>query len=102
MTCWPGHNSASACTRALAWSRVCPASTECRLPSPRNLKMQKGGRIQAPNGDDLPGGTAERLSHQFGMLGTGYATYQSGVHFVAGSSAGFDASWRNVTVNIAQ
>src|SRR6267143_844464 len=44
MTYSPGHNSPSSCTRALASSRVCTASTRCTLLSLRNLKMQKGRR----------------------------------------------------------
>src|SRR6266404_631591 len=46
----PGHTWPSSLTRDFAWSRVGNASTKCGLPSPCNLKMQKGKRIQTPNG----------------------------------------------------
>src|SRR5216684_139335 len=73
MTYWPGHNFASALIRRLADSRVRAASTKRSSPSastsPSTLRMQKGRRIQTPNGGLLPGGTVKRLSHQFGVLG---------------------------------
>src|SRR6266404_127817 len=90
----PGHNRAISPTLTLAYSRVCASSTNSWLPSPRNLKMRKGRGIQTPDGDDLLGGTVERLSHQFSALGTGYATYQGvqrgfrGVGFTRGESSG--------------
>src|SRR6266849_1779889 len=65
----PGHNRASSLTLTLAYSRVCASSTKCRLPSPRTLKTRNGRGIQTPDGDDLLGGTVERLSHRFGVLG---------------------------------
>src|SRR5713226_261737 len=66
----PGHNRASSLALSLASSKVCASSTKCRLPSPSTLKMQKGKGIQTPDGDDLLGGTVERLSHQLSALGT--------------------------------
>src|SRR5258708_28107193 len=52
MTYSPGRYSESACTRALAASRVCAAFTKCSSPasstSPRVLRMQKGRRIHTP------------------------------------------------------
>src|SRR5438477_1544270 len=50
MTYSPGHDFASAVTRTFAASRVCAVSTKRGLPSPRNLRMQKGRPNQTPNG----------------------------------------------------
>src|SRR6266446_5260717 len=50
MTYSPGDDSASAVTRFFAASRVCAASTKRGLPSPRNLRMQKGRANQTPSG----------------------------------------------------
>src|SRR5213083_1356740 len=69
MTYSPGHDSASAVTRFFAASRVCVASTKRGLPSPRNLRMQKGRPNQTPR--TIYKGAVGRLSHEFGVLGTG-------------------------------
>jgi len=55
MTYSPGHDAASAVTRAFAASRVSAASTKRRLPSPRNLRMQKGRPNQTPSGQSYRG-----------------------------------------------
>src|SRR5258708_1180930 len=46
----PGQSSPISLIRVFASSKVANASTKCRLPSPCNLKTQKGRRIQTPNG----------------------------------------------------
>src|SRR5207249_3203802 len=66
MTYSPGHDSASAVTRFFAASSVCEASTKRGLPSPRNLRMQKGRPNQTPR--TIYKGAVGRLSHQFGVL----------------------------------
>jgi len=73
MTYSPGHDAASAVTRAFAASRVSAASTKRRLPSPRNLRMQKGRPNQTPSGQSYRGQRGG-LSHESGVLGAGYAT----------------------------
>src|SRR2546429_6197282 len=67
MTYSPGHDSASAVTRTFAASRVCAASTIRGLPSPCNLRMQKGRPNQTPSGGTILQGAVRPLSHQFGV-----------------------------------
>src|SRR5437016_604899 len=74
MTYSPGHDFAIAVTRFFAASRVCAASTKRGLPSPRNLRMQKGRANQTPSGGQFLQGAVARLSHESGVLGAGYAT----------------------------
>src|SRR5437660_12629267 len=65
----PGHNSASFCTRPFASSRLCTSSTKCRVPSVRNLKIEKSRRIQLHT-MGTTGETVKQLSHQFDLLGS--------------------------------
>src|SRR5438477_6025815 len=78
MTYSPGDDSAIAVTRPFAASRACAASTKQGLPSPRNLRMQKGRPNQTPSGQSYRGAVGP-LSHE-SVLETG-VTQKPHFHF---------------------
>src|SRR5437879_11891883 len=81
MTYSPGHDFACALTRAFAASRVSAASTKRGLPSPRNLRMQKGRANQTPR--TIYKGAVRSLSHEMRCVGNGKPIQPRDMGFVA-------------------